>query len=576
MKTQLRVKTQLMLLSGVFMVMLLAIGSIGAYKVKVESNKMQSLYADRVVPLKQLKSVADMYAVNIVDTTHKIRDGALSFEEGIEAIDQARKMIRTEWEAYTATDLVPREQELIARIKPMLAAADASVGKLEKILRASDKLALTDYAARDMYPVLDPLQSVISDLIQVQLDVSKAAYQDSLVNAKSTLAIVLGAAFVAAILGGSVATWITRGLTRALGAEPADVKRAADAVAKGILNHDIALRSGDSDSVMAAMKQMSDTLQQTVMSVRENSESVASASAQISQGNTELSSRTEEQASALEETAASMEQIQTTVKQNADSAAMANQLAASANMAATKGGTVVEEVVNTMKKIDDASREIVEIISVIDGIAFQTNILALNAAVEAARAGDQGRGFAVVASEVRHLAQRSATAAKEIKALIAANVARVDAGSAQAAQAGLAMSEIVTAIQRVTDLMGEISAASKEQSLGIAQVTEAVQQMDQVTQQNAALVEESAAAAESLKQQALDLVSAVSVFKLSSAADVSTTSTWSGAERRGPNRATNVTRPNFGKSASTRMPSPEMTTAVTASKRTGTDSWTTF
>jgi methyl-accepting chemotaxis protein len=244
---------------------------------------------------------------------------------------------------------------------------------------------------------------------------------------------------------------------------------------------------------------------------------VATASAQIASGNSDLSGRTEEQASALEQTAASMEQLGSTVRQNADNARQANQLALNASTVAVQGGDVVAQVVGTMKGINDSSRKIADIIGVIDGIAFQTNILALNAAVEAARAGEQGRGFAVVASEVRSLAQRSAEAAKEIKGLITASVERVAQGTQQADLAGETMTEVVGAIRRVTDIMGEISAASSEQSTGVAQVGEAITQMDQATQQNAALVEESAAAADSLQRQAQELVQAVAVFRLDDA-----------------------------------------------------------
>jgi len=266
--------------------------------------------------------------------------------------------------------------------------------------------------------------------------------------------------------------------------------------------------------IVGAMDSMRQKLVSVVSNVRQGSESVATASAEIAQGNQDLSSRTESQASALEETAASMEELSSTVKQNADNARQANQLAQSASTVAIKGGDVVAQVVDTMKGINDSSKKIADIISVIDGIAFQTNILALNAAVEAARAGEQGRGFAVVASEVRSLAGRSADAAKEIKTLINDSVERVEQGTALVDQAGTTMTEVVSSIRRVTDIMGEISAASNEQSLGVAQVGEAVTQMDQATQQNAALVEEMAAAASSLKGQAQELVQTVAVFKL--------------------------------------------------------------
>ena len=275
-----------------------------------------------------------------------------------------------------------------------------------------------------------------------------------------------------------------------------------------------------------------------------------------------------------------MEQLSSTVKQNADNAKQANQLALGASIVAIKGGEVVGQVVDTMKSINDSSRKIADIISVIDGIAFQTNILALNAAVEAARAGEQGRGFAVVAGEVRNLAQRSAEAAKEIKSLITTSVERVEQGSALVDQAGATMTEVVSSIKRVTDIMGEISAASTEQSAGVAQVGEAVSQMDQATQQNAALVEESAAAAESLKGQAQQLVQAVSVFKLGQgaavhhapAAHAAPAASPAAVDRRGPDRAKNVTRPTFG--AKAKAP---VRTAEAAPAKTGTDGeWASF
>ena len=290
---------------------------------------------------------------------------------------------------------------------------------------------------------------------------------------------------------------------------------AGETITRGDLSTDIQAEGKDETAqVLHALSAMQKSFAGIVGSVRQGAEGLATASAKIAQGNNDLSARTESQASALEETAASMEELSATVKQNADNARQANQLAQSASTVAVKGGEVVTQVVDTMKGINDASRKISDIISVIDGIAFQTNILALNAAVEAARAGEQGRGFAVVASEVRSLAGRSADAAKEIKTLINNSVERVEQGTALVDQAGVTMTEVVSSIKRVTDIMGEISAASTEQSLGVAQVGEAVTQMDQATQQNAALVEEMAAAASSLKAQAQDLVQTVAVFQL--------------------------------------------------------------
>ncbi|HEX6703137.1 MAG TPA: methyl-accepting chemotaxis protein [Albitalea sp.] len=326
--------------------------------------------------------------------------------------------------------------------------------------------------------------------------------------------LILGC-LLAFALAGVAGFLITRSLTRALGGEPAELGAVMQRVADGDLSARIELKSGDASSVMAAAARMQGALSQVVSSVRQNSESLATASAQIAQGNQDLSGRTEEQASALQQTAATMEQLGTTVRNNADSAKQANQLAQGASVVAAEGGEVVGRVVVTMQGINDSSRKIGDIISVIDGIAFQTNILALNAAVEAARAGEQGRGFAVVASEVRSLAQRSAEAAKEIKTLIGRSVEQVEQGTVLVDQAGKTMGDIVSSIQRVSDIVAEITSASAEQSSGVHQVGEAVSQMDQATQQNAALVEESAAAAESLKAQAQQLVHAVAVFKLS-------------------------------------------------------------
>jgi methyl-accepting chemotaxis protein-1 (serine sensor receptor) len=316
--------------------------------------------------------------------------------------------------------------------------------------------------------------------------------------------VVVAAAAVAGVL-------ITRSITRPIN----DAVQMAESVANGDLTSSIVVQRQDEiGRLLVAMRTMQAGLVQVVSGVREGSHGVAIASAEIAQGNHDLSARTEQQASALEQTAASMEELSSTVQQNADNARKANQLAMNASTVAVRGGQVVGQVVQTMKGINESSRRIADIIGVIDGIAFQTNILALNAAVEAARAGDQGRGFAVVASEVRSLAGRSAEAAKEIKSLISASVERVAHGTTQVNDAGATMDEVVASIQRVTDIMGEISAASGEQASGVAQVGEAITHMDNATQQNAALVEEMAAAASSLKNQADDLVRGVAVFKV--------------------------------------------------------------
>ena len=307
---------------------------------------------------------------------------------------------------------------------------------------------------------------------------------------------------------------VVRRVLKQLGAEPVEVVKLAQSIAQGDLCKPIALKSGDTDSMMVQLKDMRESLARVVGKVRQGAEHVATASCQIAQGNSDLSARTEHQASALEQTAAAMEELDGAVKQNVENAQQANQLALNASSVASRGGEVVAEVVQTMKGINESSHKISEIISVIDGIAFQTNILALNAAVEAARAGEQGRGFAVVATEVRSLAGRSADAAKEINALISASVDRVDQGTALVDQAGSTMQEVVSSIRRVTDIMNEITTASIEQSSDVSQVVQTMMQMDQATQQNAALVEEMSAAAQSLNEQAQDLVQTVAVFKL--------------------------------------------------------------
>jgi methyl-accepting chemotaxis protein len=342
-------------------------------------------------------------------------------------------------------------------------------------------------------------------------DASIASFQSTTRTMMSAQWVLLG---LAALGLAGFGVWIRSSVWAAVGGEPAVAAAMARSVAQGDLSVRVPVAAGDRSSIMAAMGQMSEALAGIVTQVRSSSESIATGSSEIAQGNNDLSARTEAQAIALEETAASMEELSSTVRQNADNARQANELALGASGVAIKGGAVVGQVVDTMKGINESSRKIADIISVIDGIAFQTNILALNAAVEAARAGEQGRGFAVVASEVRSLAGRSADAAKEIKALITASVERVEQGTALVDQAGATMSEVVGAIKRVTDIMGEISNASAEQNAGVAQVGAAVSQMDQATQQNAALVEESAAAAESLNAQAQQLVQAVAVFKL--------------------------------------------------------------
>ncbi|CAN5362863.1 methyl-accepting chemotaxis protein [soil metagenome] len=422
----------------------------------------------------------------------------------------------------------------LARLDEMIKAPGVSdearrmVGEIDRLERAYGPVALAivdlavagkrDEAIRMMNEQCRPLLSALTKASLAYNDytdnragqVTREAEADYIAQRN----LLIAACLVAFIAAAACGVWITRGLSRSLGAEPSELSAAARRVAEGHLGRIDGALEAPAGSVLASLGSMQQSLSKIVGQVRGASDSIATGSEQIATGNADLSQRTEEQASALQQTAASMEQLGTTVRQNSESAQQANQLALGASSVATRGGDVVARVVETMRGINDSSRQISDIIGVIDGIAFQTNILALNAAVEAARAGDQGRGFAVVASEVRSLAQRSAAAAREIKTLISTSVERVGQGSTLVDQAGATMNEIVASIRQVTDIMAEISAASREQSAGVAQVGDAVGQMDQTTQQNAALVEQSAAAAEGLRTQAEELVRAVAVFKL--------------------------------------------------------------
>nr|WP_323024839.1 methyl-accepting chemotaxis protein [Castellaniella sp.] len=369
---------------------------------------------------------------------------------------------------------------------------------------------------QDMPGLIAAYQDSIDALYTFQQEREKQLFAESQQAGQRTLVLVTLAAILALACGILLAWRISRSITQPL----RQAMALADAVARRELDHDVTPRGKDELTALEHnLHDMMASLQQTVLDVRTGADSIASASAQISAGNLDLSSRTEEQASSLAETAATMEEITATVRQNADNAQQANTLAASAGRTATDGGAAVAELVSTMGEIDARGQQVADIIGVIDSIAFQTNILALNAAVEAARAGEQGRGFAVVASEVRALAQRSAGAAKEIKGLIDTSVDSAAKGNEQASRAGATMQDIVDSINRVTDIMGEISAASREQTTGIEEINSAVTQMDDVTRQNASLVEESAAAASSLQEQADTLAQLVATFRLKDRAD---------------------------------------------------------
>ena len=510
---RLKISARMVMLIGALSMLLLAIGGIGLLGIGQSNAALLSVYEQRTVPMGQVAEIQARLLRNrlalavslVTPAPEEIARNTAEVESNIAAITAA-------WDAYMATALTADEEKLAKTF-----AADRKKFVVEGLrptiaaLRANDLKEAQRLVVEAVRPLYAPVDEGIRALMKYQLDEGRRTYDTAieryvLIRNVSVASIVAGLLFAV-----SFGFFLVRGISRSLEHAVA----VSDAIAQGDLTRSIHVEGRDEVArLMVALSAMKDKLAQVVSGVRESSEGVATASAQIAQGNSDLSQRTEEQASALEQTAASMEELSSTVRQNADNARQANQLALSASTVAVSGGEVVGRVVETMKGINDSSKKIVDIISVIDGIAFQTNILALNAAVEAARAGEQGRGFAVVASEVRSLAQRSGEAAKQIKALISNSVDRVEQGSALVDQAGATMQEVVTAIRRVTDIMGEISAASIEQSSGVTQVGQAVTQMDQATQQNAALVEESGGAAGSLKLQAQQLVSAVAVFKL--------------------------------------------------------------
>jgi methyl-accepting chemotaxis protein len=406
------------------------------------------------------------------------------------------------------------EKALLAQIKDAEGVAMPAIAKASALYLANNAMDATRVMVKEIRPAqkkwleaLDQLGS-LEDKLNNQTQVDAEA---QFVNARNFMLVLLA---LAVGMGVAAATVITRGLLKQLGAEPSYTSKIATSIAEGDLSIGIDTKASDRGSLLSEMKQMRNSLVDIVSQVRRGTQTITTASREISAGNIDLSSRTELQASSLEKTASAMEELTSTVKQNADNAREANQLAATASDVARKGGEVVSQVVGTMGEINSSASKIADIIGVIDGIAFQTNILALNAAVEAARAGEQGRGFAVVASEVRNLAQRSAAAAKEIKTLIGDSVEKIGRGSKLVGQAGVTMDEVVDSVKRVTNIMSEIANASAEQSAGIEQVNLSIIEMDGMTQQNAALVEQAAAAFQSLQDQAAELQRVVSIFKL--------------------------------------------------------------
>jgi methyl-accepting chemotaxis protein len=483
------------------------VGLSGLYGMNMANEGLETVYKDRTVALEQVSRVERLLLQDRLALAQALMDPTASnIKIKSDVIEKNDEELTKTWTEYVETYLTP-EEKLLADKFSMDRAKMAAEGLMPVISALREGKPDVARLLQVRFQVLIPAVSEgVDALRKLQVDEAKKEYDKSHANYFFLRNGMIFTIALGTLLAATAGFLVIRNLYRQIGGEPEYATQIVRTIAAGDLTVPVTTKNSDHHSLLNAMSAMQRNLAQTIGEVRQ-----ASAA-----GNLDLSSRTEQQASSLEETASSMEELTSTVKQNADNASQANQLAVSAAEVASKGGAVVLQVIETMGAINASSRKIVEIIGVIDGIAFQTNILALNAAVEAARAGEQGRGFAIVASEVRNLAQRSAAAAKEIKTLIGDSVEKVEAGAKLVAEAGSTMHAIVNSIQSVTDIMGEITAAGQEQTLGIEQINQAICQMDEVTQQNAALVEQAAAAAGSLETQASNLVQVVSVFKIRS------------------------------------------------------------
>ncbi|OZI74677.1 methyl-accepting chemotaxis protein [Bordetella genomosp. 12] len=514
MFANMKVRTSMILVLGLFFLAMLASNAAGWWGLNASNSRLDSvnrIFTDQVMASYAGYTVALRSRINMNNAMANLQEGRLSeFEEQSKLAKQGLVEAAKRFETFSKAPKTPDVQEKAA---PLEANFKTYVEGLKRLQDALARQAIADYmqlipevSAQNLR--FDTSMEAYMSYVDGITDAYVAEAEVAHVQSNGVILALVGLSIVLAL---GAALFISRKVLKPL----VEAGGHFDRIAGGDLTARVEVRSSNEiGQLFGALKRMQESLTRTVSSVRRGVDEINVGAREISAGNTDLSSRTEEQAASLEETAASMEELASTVRQNADNARQANQLAARASDVAERGGSAVSEVVQTMQGISASSRKISEIVSVIDGIAFQTNILALNAAVEAARAGEQGKGFAVVAGEVRSLAQRSAQAAKEIKGLIEDSVGKVSAGSQQVERAGATMQEIVASVKRVTDIMGEISAASQEQSSGIEQVNRAITQMDEVTQQNAALVEQAAAAAGSLQEQARYLSEAVAVFKV--------------------------------------------------------------
>jgi len=510
------IRTKLKLGFGALLALMLVLAALSLWRMSAISDAVRhqaQVQRDKVDPLYVAREALDQ--TGIAARNAFIFGDPASARRELDILDRERKLYLAQLE-----QIAPRfaGNAQFDRVREGMLAMAHELDRPRKYRDAADMDGFGKFLVNECSPLRRRIVADIEVLLKAEqqesLDATQAA-EGLFAGSITLMAALSGFAFLLCLVIG----WaITRSLLRQLGGEPAYAADIANRIAGGELAIEVATRPGDDSSLIHSIGAMRDNLAQIVGQVRAGTDSIATASSQIASGNRDLASRTEQQASALEEVASAMEELTSTVRRNAEHAAQANALAQTASEVSREGGRVVDQVVDTMGSINASSRKIVDIIAVIDSIAFQTNILALNAAVEAARAGEQGRGFAVVASEVRNLAQRSAAAAKEIKGLIVDSVAKVDSGAKLVEQAGETMRKVVESVGRVTGIMAEISSASREQSAGIEQVNSSIGAMDGMTQQNTALVEEASAAAQEMQQQAAALAEVVGVFKLEAAA----------------------------------------------------------
>ncbi|MDO8074803.1 methyl-accepting chemotaxis protein [Janthinobacterium sp. SUN176] len=509
--TQFKIGTRLGIGFAVVLGLLVAVLLVGLYSMGQLSARTHDIVADKNVKMAAANTMSDnVRNITLAITSIVVAPTEALVQAELAKIGEARKKYGAAKETLQKKISTDKETALMAELDAALKSGAPLNNKVIELRNAGQTEEAIAFLTQQAAPSLKIVLGALDSLVAYEAQQAAQAATDAETLSTSARASMIALGSVAVLLGAFVAWIITRSITQPINAAVS----VAETVASGDLSSHIVVNSSDETGrLLGALKAMNTSLLGVVAQVRNGTDAISTASSEIAAGNLDLSSRTEEQASSLEETASAMEELTSTVKQNADNARQANQLAKSASEVAVRGGSIVSQVVDTMGTINASSRKIVDIIGVIDGIAFQTNILALNAAVEAARAGEQGRGFAVVATEVRNLAHRSASAAKEIKELIAASVANVDTGSRLVNEAGQTMGDIVDSIVRVTDIMGEITSATHEQTIGIEQINMAIAQMDEVTQQNAALVEEAAAASQSMQEQAGELAHVVGFFK---------------------------------------------------------------